>query len=1069
MNSSIKTLLGVLTFILFLNGFALAVQREILSVQRLKEPKREELSGFKSGVSKRNLLHLKRKTPFSLPYLSKGAITPRTIRILAIRVQFKKETSDDPTTTGDGWFDLRSYEQFYQEEKHIIDPAPHNRQYFESHIQALGNYWQIVSQGKIQFEFDVYPKGDTAYTLPYTISHYGSIDSTPNPQFYPVEQLDSLFKHSFTLADTSSLDEIDFSGYDSYFLFHAGSDRQHDLGEIGVDPTPSDLFTGFIMLGEPVVVKDTQIWEGLIIPETGSQDNKITAINSILAHEFGHQLGLVDLYSTRNSFTQVGDFALMDNFAQNVGVELDSCYTLVSGVLPVYPCAWSKAFLGFVEPVEITNQQNINLLASELLEDGIQLIQVPISSEEYFLIENRQVDLDGREIPYLQADSLTGVVMGLVETGLSSEREYDYLMPGSGILIFRVDEGVAYLDVDSDGVPNFWDNKLQWDKDRKFITLEEADGIIDFGGNYYTGFGDQEDMFYQGNQTEFTPYTYPSTRSYNKAFSHIWITDIGESGLEMSLNVKSDWYQSGWPQKIIPYQNIQSLTYADVENDGSIEIFGAADRFLYAWKSNGESLIPNPNYAFDIELNGDTTYYPLAVFDILDTTLVGTPTLGDVDGDGTLEIVSATVDGKVYCWEPVDLNNDSLADLKPGFPVDLGNSISMIPVVSDFDNQKPGLEIYVGTENGDLFLISGEGNILDSSNFTYKILGLATTDSGNINFVITDKLSPWQHTYKIWRTDSKISVNISSIFYSYLPVVGDLNRDDILDVVVVDGGGMIYAWDKELSPLQGFPLWLDNKICSQPALGDVDGDGYLEIVVASNNKIYAYNYNGTIADNFPIIVDQANPVGCIKSSPILVDVDNDGISDIVIGTQENKIYAFNKDGNGIFGFPLSCAGPITSSAVMVDLDQDLKSELLVPADDGFVYAWKLPWDYHPEKNPWPMQGHDPSHTNYYPIQDLPDLPKFAFLPEKKVYSYPNPARDRAIIRYFLGEDAEVNIKIYDLSGDLVEELDQNGVGGENNEKEWDCAKVASGVYLCRVEAKSLSQKEVVFCKIAVVK
>jgi M6 family metalloprotease-like protein len=1053
-----------------MNESVSATQRKILSVGKTENPLKSEFPWFKSDVSKRNLLNLKRKTPFSFPYLTKGSITPKNIRVLGIRVQFKKESPDDPATTGNGWFDLRSYEQFYQEEKHIIDPAPHNRAYFEAHLKALANYWSISSKGKLNLEFDVYPQSDTAYTLPYTISHYGSIDSTPNPQFYPVEQLDSFFKHSFIMADTSSLDEIDFTKYDSFVLFHAGSDRQHDLGEFGVDPTPSDLFTGFIMLGEPVEVKNTDIWEGLIVPETASQDNKIAALNAILAHEFGHQLGLVDLYNTRNFFTQVGDFALMDNFAQNVGVELDSCYTLVSGVMPVFPCGWSKAFLGFISPTEINNQENIILSASELEEDEIQLIKVPISSEEYFLIENRQTDLDGIPIPYLKADSLTGVILGLADISPNSQREYDYLLPGSGILIYRVDEGVAYLDVDQDGVPNFWDNNLQWDKDRKFLTLIEADGIIDFGGNYYTGFGSQEDMFYKGNQSEFTPYTYPSTRTYNKSFTHIWITDIDEPGLWITLDIKSDWHQSGWPQKIIPYQNIQSLTCGDVENDGSIEIFGTADRFLYAWRSNGESLIPNPNYAFDIELNGDTTYYPLGFFDILDTTLVGTPTLGDVDGDDTLEVISATVDGKVYCWEPVDLNNDSLADLKAGFPIDLVDSISMVPVVSDFDTQNPGLEIYVGTDEGSLFLMSGDGNIIDSIDLEERIVGLVTTDSGRINFVITDRPSPWQYEHKIWRTDSKISVNITSLSSSYSPIVGDLNRNDILDVVVVSAvEGVIYAWDKELSPLPGFPVWTRDWVSSQPALGDIDGDGYLEIVVASNNKIYAYNYNGTIADNFPIIVDQANPVGWIKSSPVLVDVDDDGISDIVVGTQENKIYAFNKEGNEVFGFPLSCAGPITSSAVMVDLDQDLKSELLVPADDGFVYAWKLPWDYNSEKNPWPMQGHDPSHTNYFPIEDLPDLPKFAFLPEKKVYSYPNPAKERAIIRYFLGEDAEVNIKIYDLAGDLVEELDHKGVSGENNEKEWDCSKVASGVYLCRVEATASSKKEVVFCKIAVVK
>jgi M6 family metalloprotease-like protein len=809
--------------------------------------------------------------------LQKGSVTYRTIRILAIRVQFKEELPDDPATTGDGWFDLRSYEEFYQEEKHIIDPAPHNRAYFEAHLEALANYWRTVSRGRLYLEFDVFPKADTAYTLPYTISHYGSIDSTPNPQFYPVEQLDSLFKHSFTLADTSSLEEIDFSDYDSFVLFHAGSDRQHDLGEIGVDPTPSDLYSGFIMLGEPVEVNDNLIWEGLIIPETASQDNRIAALNAIFAHEFGHQLGLVDLYNTRNFFTQVGDFALMDNFAQNVGVELDSCFTLVTGVLPVFPCAWSRAFLGFVSPDEIVSKDDtsVSLLASELKEDGVQIIKVPINSEEYFLIENRQVDLDGVPIPYLQADPLSGVVVGLVDVAPNSDREYDYLLPGSGVLIFRVDEGVAYLDVDQDGIPNFWDNKLQWNKDRKFLTLIEADGIIDFGGNYYTGFGSQEDMYYQGNQSEFTPSTYPSTRTHDGAFSHIWITDIGESGLEMSLSLKSHWYQPGWPQKIIPHMNIQSLVFGDVEGDGSYEIFGAADRFLYAWKCNGETLIANPNYAFEIELNGDTTYYPLAIFDILDTTLVGTPTLGDVDGDDTLEVISATVAGGIFCWEVADLDFDSLADLKPGFGkrIQKGTGSSMIPVVADFDLQNQGLEIFMGIDDGSLLLISEEGKIIQQFDFQEKIVGLATTDSAEINFLVTENDQTghiWRHN---WRTDSRTSLEISSSLNSS-PVVCDLNRDDILDVVVVIGEGRIYAWDEELSPLPGFPVEIGEPVESQPALGDIDGDGYLEIVVASDNKIFPYNYNGTIADNFPIIVDRVNPVGWIKSSPVLVDVDD---------------------------------------------------------------------------------------------------------------------------------------------------------------------------------------------------
>jgi len=79
-------------------------------------------------------------------------------------------------------------------------------------------------------------------------------------------------------------------------------------------------------------------------------------------------------------------------------------------------------------------------------------------------------------------------------------------LPGSGILIFHIDESIAYLDYDYDGLNNFWTTTCRLTLCR-FLTLVEADGIIDFGGNYYTGFGEKEDMFYRGNNRELTPST----------------------------------------------------------------------------------------------------------------------------------------------------------------------------------------------------------------------------------------------------------------------------------------------------------------------------------------------------------------------------------------------------------------------------------------------------------------------------------------------------------------------------------------------------------------------------------
>ncbi len=408
-----------------------------------------ESRGLKGDVSRKNLLHLRRMHPYSLPVLSKPRISyTNTLKILGIRVEFQQEDPDDPRTTGNGLFDMRTQDQFFEDEGHLIDPSPHDTLYFEKHIEALGNYWSTVSEGQLALEGEVFPRsGSLAYRLPYAMAHYGAPDSSLSGK---VEMLRQFFHDSFNLADSFSIYgdpqvyRVDFSEYDCFVIFHAGSDLQSDLGEL-INPTPGDLFTGFIVLGDTVWVNGGThpITEGIFMPETRSQDNRVGALNAEFAHEFGHQLGLPDLYNSENFMTQVGNFALMDNNVQDVGVDV-GYGVYVSGVLPVYPCGWSKAFLGLVEPQEITDQEEIMLFASEMLGDDLQLIKVPINSEEYFLIENRQADTDWDRFSGLRADSATNVVLGPVNAEREYNREYDWLLPGSGVLIWHVDEGVAY-------------------------------------------------------------------------------------------------------------------------------------------------------------------------------------------------------------------------------------------------------------------------------------------------------------------------------------------------------------------------------------------------------------------------------------------------------------------------------------------------------------------------------------------------------------------------------------------------------------------------------------------------
>jgi len=1068
---------------LFFTGVSQADSEQILRIQGKESLSINERSAqpienlnFKSDVSRKNLLGLQRETPYSLPLFSKLAPSQtKTLKILAIRVEFQEETPDDPRTTGNGLFDMRSQEDFYQQEGHLIDSSPHDTLYFKKHILALHNYWWAVSEHQLALEGEVFPKsGSLAYRLPYPMAHYGAPDSSLSVK---VEMLRQFFHDSFNLADSFSVHEdpqiyqIDFSQYDCFVIFHAGSDLQSDLGEL-VNPTPGDLFSGFIMLGDTVGVNDGTfpITEGIFMPETRSQDNRVTALNAVFAHEFGHQLGLVDLYNSWNFMTQVGDFALMDNNAQNVGVDVGYGF-YVSGVLPVYPCAWSRAYLGFVEPEKIIRQANIGLFAAEMLTDQLQLIKIPISPEEYFLLENRQVDLDGDHFSGLRADSTTNVILGPVDEERNYNREYDWLLPGSGILIWHVDEEVAYFDYDNDGLNNFWDNDLQVDKGRRFLTLVEADGIIDFGGDYYTGFGRKEDMFYKGNNTEFTPNSFPASKSRNKSDTHIWIENISISDTVMTLDISQGWVQYGFPQKFIPETDVNSL----VSVKGGLQIFASSGRFIHAWDAGGAAVIPQSIPVGITQFDSTLIYLPLAIFAEDDSVFFGPPSLGDLDDNGTLEVVAATVDGRVYAWHPYDRDQDGRADIVDGFPVDLKDWISVAPIIANFDSVESNLEIFVATRgissDHRTVVISNDGTLIYSSTSEGLVEALATTGDPNTNFLM--RKTPFHSQICVWNMYSGVSSRCSPYCHGYGPiVVGDIDKDGDLDVTFRSCSPIsgLMASDLNLGG-SGFFVPVDDSLISGPVLGDIEKDGYLEIILTSSDKIFVYNFNGTLVSNFPVTISHpGGTTDLIDSSPILGDVDGDGFPDIVIGTKNKQVLAYNKDGKIVDGFPLSLGGAVTSSPILMNLDKDVDPELLVASDDGFIYAWDLPGEYKEENFPWVMYGYDAGHTNYFPKDTLPVPPVAGnLLPANMAFNYPNPAKIQTKIRYFLKEDAKVNIRVYDLSGMLVDDFAGPGQGRTHNERLWDCSKFASGVYLCRVEAKSADENQVVFFKMAIVK
>ncbi|MEP0828069.1 MAG: hypothetical protein HRF51_06060 [bacterium] len=1030
-----------------------------------KKDQRIIQSGFHSQASPRNLLKRDRDKPWSLPKLSGAQADIDTLRILALRFDFVYEIPDDPNTTGRGRFDMRDTLTFQNEEGHMIDPSPHGREYFEKHLEALAYYYFFVSEGKLVLEWDVYPRqSDSVYHLPQTMGYYGSV----NPYIGLVRYMEDCLM----LADTSE-PAIDFAAYDSYFLFHAGSDRQND---IGFPPTESDLFTGNVFLAKPIYVDKTgadsvAVGDAVIYPETACQDNRATALNAVMAHEYGHQLGLVDLYNTFNFFTQVGDFTLMDNNGFGTGIDFGFSVGRVFGVMPVYPEAWSRAFLGFVDVVEYRQGTDIELVAAEMSALGTKVAKIPISAFEYYLLENRQVEVDGLPTAIL-ADSATSVILGPVNYNKEFTHEYDLLLPGSGILIWHVDERVAAMDFDGDGYNNFDENTLQVNPELRFLELMEADGLVNFGGYYYSGYGTQQDMYYAGNNSSFTPNTNPPSIGHYGVNSHIRVTDISVSGVRMNFDLELDFVSSGFPQRAgYPMYGLAPIS-ADLDNNGVPEVVVASGRNLLVMRDDGTDFLPAgaPVYDTAYSFTGPKAHQ-LPLFAQTSEFITAGPVVGQFPfGKDSLHIA---VGGgfRVYIYTLADNNNDGLADLRsPAISV---NGPEVMALWFTDDNSFDSL--YLAVRNSDslhfhLEKIGGSVPVPASPNVPGRELyGIVSLNKRTV-LITGDSLQTRIYLITPRGTfpfGDTVSYDLNGL-YRYGPVAVDLDRDGKPEVIVVSADGVVKAVTVDTSGAPTFAdydqIQLEDSVFANPALADLDDDGYADIIIGAQGKIHALDRNFITLLDFPLIIDRAYPSDFVIASPTVADIDGDGRQDVVVMTASGNCYAFGPE--LLYQFPISAGGIGISPALTYRKSNG--GGLGVLGGDGWFYSYDVSFDS--ARADWPMGGANAHGTYFLPTSKLGEVVNIADnLPAEKFFCYPNPTLDgKTTIRYFLGREASVTLTMYDLSGKEVDRFSLPSNRG-TVEWPWNGSALPTGVYRCLLQADFGNDVRSAFTDIAIIK
>lgn len=382
----------------------------------------------------------------------------------------------------------------------------------------------------------------------------------------------------------------------------------------------------------------------------------------------------------------------------------------------------------------------------------------------------------------------------------------------------------------------------------------------------------------------------------------------------------------GFPANTGPgYELLAKLVAADLDGDGKLEILAAPDnRMIKVFNTTGVLVWEHLNGDF----RSDTARVPVARNlsgdDMLEVLTYGNPGMSA----SSYYILNASGGEITYILVGNALLLTSPSVTKEGIIITAarkGNALGIINYsgVHAFDN--------VGTRLWYLELgmnASTEASIpladLDDDGFEEAVV--LTQDNNGVSKVWAIKVNSTQGT-ELW--------NVTLIGDARRVTSGDLNNDGKNEIVVLSSGG-VYIFDRYGSQLSWFDIDTENS--ATPVIGDLERDDINEVIFASPNDRKIYIIRNGVLSNFTISTS-ATSTGKVVSNIALGDLNGDGKLEIAAGDIANNRYTWYYNGTIIEQEYISGSSSKFTSAIIADLENDGNKELILGHDSGNIFAW----------------------------------------------------------------------------------------------------------------------------------